>query len=243
MPEVKIHDQTIIYTLRLDKRRKSIQLRVLPTAVVELVAPARLTAAEVAEIFTAKRKWLTARLEKIAALSINPVNQQLLDGAPLLYQGEPYVLRIIPGCTHAKVQALPGELQVKLPPHDSEHPQAQTILAQIIKAWFVDQAGRLFFSKTNHWAARIGVRPARITIKDQKTRWGSCSSLGNINYNWRVIMAPPVVMDYLVVHELCHLLVPNHSDKFWQQVSRFLPEYRQCRTWLTENGKLLSRLF
>ncbi|TWH49380.1 M48 family metallopeptidase [Sporomusa sp. KB1] len=243
MPIMNINGQNITYTIRMDKRRKAIQLRILPSAVVEIVTPGKLTQSEIEHIFTAKNKWLSKRLDKLASLAENPVNQQLESGSQLLYKGEPHTLTILPGSTKVELVLLPCELQLQLPQNYADHQQAAAIVEQIVKAWLVDQAGSLFLDKTKQWAAVIGVRPAKITIRDQKTRWGSCSSLGNINYNWRIIMAPLWVTDYLVIHELCHMLVPNHSAKFWEQVSRFSPNYQECRKWLTDNGKLLSRLF
>lgn len=243
MSVIKINGQSITYTLRLDKRRKTIQLKLLPSATVEIVTPGKLTGAEVKHIFTAKKKWLKGRLDKLASLAANPVNQRLVSGAQILYKGEPHTLTILPDSTKAEVVLIPGELQVKLPQNHADHQQALTIVEQMVRAWLVDQAGDLFLDKTQQWAALIGVRPAKITIRDQKTRWGSCSSLGNINYNWRIIMAPLWVADYLVIHELCHMLIPNHSAEFWEHVSRFSPAHRECRKWLIDNGKLLSRLF
>lgn len=243
MTSIELDGQKIDYTLRIDKRRKTIQLRILPTAAVEIVTPGNLTKADVEYIFHAKSKWLKVRLNKLAQLSENPVNQDVACGSQLLYTGESHILKVLPGVQKNEVIVKPGELQIKLTQSQIEHPNADIILKKIVKAWYVDQACNLFFDKTKYWAAIIGVNPQKVTIRDQKTRWGSCSSRGSINYNWRVIMAPPQVIDYLVIHELCHMLVPNHSAKFWEQVGRLSPHYRECRKWLTENGKLLSRLF
>ena len=76
----------------------------------------------------------------------------------------------------------------------------------------------------------------RITVRDQKTRWGSCSQTGNLNFNFRLILAPLEVLDYVVVHELCHRRQMNHSAQFWQEVAQVLPDYRKRKAWLTENG-------
>ncbi|SCM79900.1 putative metal-dependent hydrolase [uncultured Sporomusa sp.] len=243
MPTIKLNDRIITYSLRLDKRRKTIQLRLLPTAVVEIAAPGKLTADEVKQILTSKSRWLTGRLNKQAALAANPVNQTLTPGSQLLYQGQTHTLVVLPGSDNKpEVIIKPSEILVKLPvpKMDAEH---SVTTEQILKAWLINQAGEQFLVRTKHWAALIGVRPVRITIRDQKTRWGSCSSLGNINYNWRVIMAPPRVADYLIIHELCHLLEPNHSVKFWNEVRKFAPDYQECRKWLTDNGKVLCRIF
>lgn len=243
MPTFNINGKSVLYTLRLDRRRKTIQLRVLPSATVEIVTPSNLTKPELEQIFMSKSKWLSNRLNKIAVLAENPVNRQLISGSQVLYQGQPHTLTLLPGGNKPELILSNGNLQVKVPQHYVDHQQVASLTEQIVKAWFVNQARTLFFEKTKQWADVIGVCPAKITIKDQKTRWGSCSSLGNINYNWRIVMAPPRVADYLVIHELCHILVPNHSAKFWKQVRRFCPNYQECRKWLRDNGKLLSRLF
>ncbi|MDF2569169.1 MAG: hypothetical protein K0R55_773 [Sporomusa sp.] len=242
MPTITFNGQTINYTLRLDKRRKAIQLRVLPNAIVEIIAPAKLTSNEIEHIFITKKKWLTTRLDNLTSLAANPINQQLMSGAQVLYKGEPHTLTLFMGSSKPEVVLKPAELLVKLPTSTEEN-NTTAVTEQIVKTWLIDQARKLFIEKTKHWASVIGVHPVRITIKDQKTRWGSCSSLGNINYNWRIIMAPPRVADYLIIHELCHLLVPNHSAKFWEQVIRFSPEYQECRKWLTDHAKLITRIF
>jgi predicted metal-dependent hydrolase len=85
-------------------------------------------------------------------------------------------------------------------------------------------------------AARLGVAYERIRIGGQRTLWGSCSSRGTLSFNWRLVLAPPEVLDYVVVHELCHLRVPNHSRRFWALVERHRPHWREQRAWLREHG-------
>nr|MBQ6242846.1 M48 family metallopeptidase [Lachnospiraceae bacterium] len=89
------------------------------------------------------------------------------------------------------------------------------------------------------YAPRVGVTYGRITIRCQKTRWGSCSSAGNLNFNWLLMLAPMQVLDSVVVHELCHRLEPNHSARFYAHVLRVFPEYREWNNWLKENGSYL----
>ena len=90
--------------------------------------------------------------------------------------------------------------------------------------------------RTAYFARQVGVTYGRITVRDQKTRWGSCSQTGNLNFNFRLILAPSEVLDYVVVHELCHRRQMNHSAQFWQEVAQVLPDYRKRKAWLTENG-------
>ena len=98
-----------------------------------------------------------------------------------------------------------------------------------------------FSERAAFWSERMGVRYGRITVKDQKTLWGSCTRAGDLNFNWRLTLAPAPVLDYVVIHELCHLLEMNHSRRFWALVSRWCPEYRRHRRWLRANDRALRR--
>lgn len=105
------------------------------------------------------------------------------------------------------------------------------------------QARRVLSEKTAFYAKQLGVSYDRIFIRSQRTRWGSCSGKGNLNYNCLLMLAPDAVQDYVVVHELCHLRQMNHSPDFWRLVESVLPDYRQQKTWLKENGAaLIERL-
>ncbi|WP_156303040.1 M48 family metallopeptidase, partial [Methylogaea oryzae] len=90
-----------------------------------------------------------------------------------------------------------------------------------------------------HHAVRHGLHPRSIAVRDQKTRWGSCGPRGDININWRLILAPPPVLEYVVVHELCHLRHRNHAKPFWDLVEDHLPQYREQRRWLKQHGHAL----
>ena len=105
-----------------------------------------------------------------------------------------------------------------------------------------EQAVEVVPKRVAHYAARMGVTYGRITIRHQRTRWGSCSSNGNLNFNCLLMLAPPEVLDYVVVHELCHRLEMNHSPRFWAQVERVLPDYKVSRKWLREHGNELMDL-
>ena len=87
-----------------------------------------------------------------------------------------------------------------------------------------------------YYAEKLGVSYGKITLRQQKTRWGSCAANGNLNFNWLLILAPPEVLDYVVVHELCHRREMNHSQAFWKEVEKILPDYRERQKWLKDNG-------
>ncbi len=104
-----------------------------------------------------------------------------------------------------------------------------------------DEAARDIPERVRRFAPVIGVQYGRITIRNQKSKWGSCSSKGNLNFNCLLMLAPPSVRDYVVVHELCHLVELNHSKRFWALVAKVLPEYRKEEQWLKTQGMLIMR--
>lgn len=104
-----------------------------------------------------------------------------------------------------------------------------------------DQALAIFPEKVKYYAEILNVSYGRITIRNQKTRWGSCSAKGNLNFNCLLMLAPDKVQDYVVVHELCHRLEMNHSPAFWAQVEHIMPDYKKYQNWLKKNGKELIK--
>ena len=106
-----------------------------------------------------------------------------------------------------------------------------------------EEALKVIPARVEYFAKVIGVTYGKITIRNQKTRWGSCSSKGNLNFNCLLMMAPPEVLDYVVVHELCHRKQMNHSKAFWSEVEKVLPDYKEARKWLKEEGSQMITLF
>ena len=101
---------------------------------------------------------------------------------------------------------------------------------------YIRKAKETITKRVSYFARLMGVSYRNITIREQKTRWGSCAANGNLNFNWLLILAPPEVLDYVVVHELCHRREMNHSQAFWKEVEKILPDYRERQKWLKDNG-------
>ena len=106
-----------------------------------------------------------------------------------------------------------------------------------------EEALKVIPARVEYFARVIGVTYGKINIRNQKTRWGSCSSKGNLNFNCLLMLAPPEVLDYVVVHELCHRKQMNHSKAFWSEVEKVLPDYKEARKWLKEDGSQMITLF
>lgn len=126
------------------------------------------------------------------------------------------------------------ELMRKKAEERQSQPQTQ-LSPQELRA-LADEACRVIPERVAYYAAILGVSYGRITIRNQKTRWGSCSAKGNLNFNCRLMRMPAEIVDYVVVHELCHRLEMNHSARFWALVERIIPDYKMRRKWLKENG-------
>ena len=123
-----------------------------------------------------------------------------------------------------------------------EYAEAKPLSSEEIKKLKKEARIRLT-ELTEYWAGRMGISYGRISIRGQKTRWGSCSSKGNLNYNYLLVLCPDEVAEYVVIHELCHRIHMNHSKRFWEKIEEFCPNYRQARKWLKQNGNsLIARL-
>ena len=119
-----------------------------------------------------------------------------------------------------------------------EYEEAEQLSSEEVKK-LKKEARNHLASLTEYWAEKIGVSYGRISIRGQKTRWGSCSSKGNLNYNYLLMLCPDDVIEYVVIHELCHRVYMNHSKRFWEKIEEFCPNYRQARKWLKQNGNSL----
>lgn len=114
-------------------------------------------------------------------------------------------------------------------------------LTEAQRLLYREKSREVFEQRAAYYAKIMNVSYERIAVRDQKTRWGSCSTRKNLNFNWRLILAPAGVLDYVVIHELAHLQEMNHSTRFWNVVEETMPDYRKYRNWLRENGQILQR--
>ena len=109
----------------------------------------------------------------------------------------------------------------------------------MIEDWFRAQALITLKTKTKRFQKLIGVTANSVSVRSYKLRWGSCCTSGDITYNWRLVIAPHKIVDYVILHELCHLLVPNHSQAFWRKVRSYMPDFNERKLWLKSNSDYL----
>jgi predicted metal-dependent hydrolase len=139
-------------------------------------------------------------------------------------------LEINPAITKPDINIRQGKLWIDTPAEDND------LLRCALETWYRNQARGKINERIAYYQDKIGRAPGRVFIKDQKRRWGSCSARGNLNFNWRMVMAPEKVLDYVVVHELCHLIELNHSKAFWDALASILPDYKEQEEWLKNYG-------
>lgn len=165
--------------------------------------------------------------------------KQYAGGTRLLYQGREILLKLeyAEGVRFAGVRLSDNEIRIRTGETGEE------TIRRILFDWYQKKAKEQIPERTARYARLMKETYRDIRIKDQKTRWGSCSSKRNLNFSWRLVMAPVEVMDYVIVHELCHLKFLDHSENFWNHVGEVMPDYKKRQQWLKENGARLMAEF
>ena len=236
---IVLGDTTFTWTLT-HVRRRSTKLKVCGPTVLEVVAPLAYPAEQAEAFIRAKADWVLNTAQKLATEASAVAKFSTKAGGIVPFMGQSYTLTVAYHPVRSSVRLDGSLLRVCLPP---ERQGSAISITHALITWYAEQAKQYLGKKTLEWSRIIGVKPLSVAIRDPKTRWGSCSSRGSINYSWRIMLAPPQVIDYLVVHELCHLLEPNHSSRFWQHVEFFLPDWQNNRRWLKLHGGVMMRLF
>ncbi len=193
-------------------------------------APLRFPDSKIEKFILEHADWIRARQELAHRRMADNPPKKYLPGELFWYLGERYPLQIVPRAS------LPLQLEQHFVLDRHYQPQAR----QIFEAWYRRQARQVLYERSAFYASQLGLRFNRLRLSSARTRWGSCSNQGTLSFAWRLVMAPLEVIDYIVVHELTHLKIPNHSNLFWAQVSSVMPGYRQQTAWLKQHGHQLS---
>jgi predicted metal-dependent hydrolase len=211
------------YTIRRSPRARRIRVKVDPHEGVEVVIPQRATRSDAKHAVAELGPWIDRRLKEAdqarARLAPPPGTVPFLD-ARLRLRYEPH---------RTRAHRSGDELRV---PEREPH--------QALERWYRAEARKQIAPRVERAAQAVGAsRPVSVAIRNQRTRWGSCSTTGTLSFNWRLLLAPEPVLDYVVWHEACHLVVMDHSGRFWALVERHVPDYREPRRWLRANGAAL----
>lgn len=223
---IELAGREVALVVRRSKRARRLAVRIPGhDDSVELVLPARAPESDGLAFLKSRAGWVLERLDRL------PRRIPFVDGTELPLGGIPHRLRRAPGGRQPVV--VDGrEIWVSGRP---EH------MARRVGDWLRAEARRRIAFLAREKAAIIDARVSRISVRDQKSRWGSCAPGGRLSFSWRLVLAPPTVLDYVVAHEVAHLVEPNHSAAFWRLVDRLTADREGSRAWLRRHGLALHR--
>lgn len=221
------------YALRRSKRAKNIRITVGDDGVV-LTLPDRVAERHGHAFIEERADWINKTLAKIEAADEIIASRSLADGSAVPFLGQDLTLRLLEGPSGRVTPKLAlGELWVRVPDERRE------TVAGALERWYRRQAKEIFTARLDVVTARNGTSYERVAVRDQKTRWGSCSTSGTISFNWRLLLAPEDVLDYVVEHEAAHIEVRDHSARFWALMDERVENWRDARLWLRRHGGTL----
>ena len=216
--------------------RKTLSIHIGDEGQVIVRAPRFVTREQIAAMVLKKADWIREKSGAAKAAAKMKIIHRFAQGEPFYYLGKAYPLHVQYDANVRRVCVFlnTDSLTIQTPVVDMETMKAAVLL------WYRENAAKLVCGRAMHYGGLLGEQPARILIREQKSRWGSCNSRRELRLNWKLIMAPLKILDYVVIHELCHLKEMNHSPRFWAHVARLCPDYKQCRKWLRDYGAMLT---
>lgn len=226
---IEFAERALHYRIRESTRRRTLALELRADGTLTVAAPAGLSLAFVRRFVAGRRDWIDSKRALLARY--RAAVPALAHGACLPYLGGELTVHHDRTAGTRSLCRRDGDRLLVC--------AADAALRPALERWYRRAAADHFAARIAHFAPRIGRTPRRIAVRAARTRWGSCSQHGTISLNWRLMQMPPEILDYVVVHELCHLLVPNHSPRFWAEVARVLPDWRSRREQLQTLGRQL----
>ena len=215
-------------------RRKTATVKV-EEGKVSVVVPKSTSTDKVEVLVTKKTKWIREKL--LLQREYQPHKpKEYVSGESFTYLGRNYRLKVLTD-PNKSVKLKSGRLVVQVPPSVQKRDQ---YIRGVLTEWYRAHALEKFQEKVERFSEIVRATPSSVGIKTFKGRWGSCSTKGHVLFNWKVIIAPNPIVDYVVVHELCHMKQHNHSPAFWQCVASVIPDYMECKHWLKVSGRRLE---
>ena len=238
MPVLTVGEATIPYTISRSRRAKRLRITVRP-GIVQVVAPRFVRRSKVEAFVQSKSRWIHEKTRAMRERELEAMPRKFVSGAKILFRGRFLRLVVEPADTAVASLRFANAFHVLAPASLSVDERERTARTLVMK-WLRTRALEEAHLWVNKYGAQLNSYPTRIRIGNQKTLWGSCSARGVVSLNWRLITAPKPVFEYVVVHELCHLVERNHGPKFWRLVESVLPDFKQRRAWLKTHGVALG---
>ena len=258
---ITVGDHSIGYSLRYTKRKKTIGIHIVGTQRVEILSPRGVPLREIEGIIRKKAEWILRKSSSFEARTGKPAGS-FEDGDVVLYLGEELPIRIDARSSlksaritekGGKALSVPEVPEVPEIPEIPEIPEASEASESgpargpkhagrrsLLVRFFKREARKIITERVAHYAPLMNVRPTKVLIKANRSNWGSCTPKNTLNFSYRLVMAPLEVVDYVVVHELAHLVVRGHSKAFWKVVAGYVGGVKEKRKWLREKGGMLT---
>jgi hypothetical protein len=232
--KITINGQTIPYIIKRSTRAKHVRLEVRQETGLTVVIPKSYKIGQIPDLLEAKGSWILAKLAKYGKVQPLCADKGVKSGDAIPYLGRD--LEVVKRQNRRNADSVKLEqnrLVVSLR-------SATSRLNLVLEQWYRMQAAKLIKERADKLSARLGLTYNRIIIRGQKTRWGSCSHKGNLSFNWKLIMAPEPVIDYVIIHELAHLKEMNHTKRFWELVAEHCPRWYEHKKWLKDHETELA---
>lgn len=229
-------DGKVIEVDLITRKRKTIGIIVQIPSKVRVLAPVGLKKELIIQTVKSKGPWILQKLEELEKRRLEIPRRDFVDGETIPFLGEQYELVIIPLKQSNKVNIRLEENRfiVHTPNSSKEY------LREALVAWYKSELHKVIRSRVAHFQKYFKDAPSEIVVKNQKAQWASCTSKRKLLFNWRLALAPLAVIEYVVVHEMSHMVHMNHSKEFWALVESILPDYKEHRKWLKEFSLTLS---
>lgn len=217
------------YEIKFSKR-KTLNITVERDRKIIVRAPHNLSLEKIEEIVQSKRQWLKEKINHAQKYPVDTKPKEFISGETLLYLGRNYQLLVV----DEAIEGIEFNQRFRISKVNQEKAN------KLFKAWYMKQALIKIEPMATMFAKNLGVKFNEFKTSQMKYRWGSCTPNNNIIFNWRIIKAPIYVLEYLVAHELVHLIEDNHTPRFWNILSIQVPNYQKAKNWLKENGHQLE---
>lgn len=214
------------------RERKTLAIEIEPPRQIKVIAPKGKAEDEILETVKSKSRWIVQKLFEIKEIEYRNSTKQYINGESFLYLGRNYSLQIVldKECISSEAKLYRSRFYVTSSTKDED------TIKLALESWYKHKAKQKINERIQYYQGYFDDKPNRVVIKNQEKRWGSCTKNNDLLFNWKCVMAPSPVLDYIVVHEMCHMVHKNHSTEFWQLVKRVLPDYQNRKNWLRDNG-------
>lgn len=228
-------DEKIEYEIIYSKR-KTMEISIKPPDKITVRVPMRLPKYNIVERLTEKGDWILKHLNNFKIIDYKPINREFINGEKLLYLGREYNLIIYEDYLREKPEVYIEEGHIVV--NFKENNKAD--VEKSLELWYRKEALNYILGSIKQYEKIFNKKPKAIVVKEQKKRWGSCTYDNRLLFNWRCVMARPQAIDYVILHEMCHMVHKDHSKNFWNLLDSIMPSYKEEKQWLKINGHKLT---